>query len=79
MMAGPVGGSVDDDEGLADCLSTRKMTSRAQRIFCAGSVWGFWMLGRADWRVGIVGRGAVREVDWEGGEGGLEELDLGIG
>jgi hypothetical protein len=69
MMAGPTGKSVEEEEALADCLSTRKRTSRAQMIFDDGSDVGFWIVGSADWRRGMVGRGAVREGVLDGGEG----------
>ena len=69
MTAGPMGVSVDEEEELPDCLSTRKRTSRAQTTFWAGSKEGDWTPWRADWRRGIVGRGAVREGGDEGGDG----------
>jgi hypothetical protein len=70
IIAGPTGVSVDEEEAWADCLSTRKRTSRAQTTFCEGSKEGDWTFWRADWRRGIVGRGAVREGGVEeGGEG----------
>jgi hypothetical protein len=68
MITGPTGVSVEDEEMDPDCLSTRKRTSRAHITFWEGSWEGFWMDGRADWRVGTVGNGAVKEGMVDGGE-----------